>query len=490
MLQRCSHYQKSYKKRVNSPTAEFPSIIGTKRVDSLTYAHFGADAGGTWKILIAVTNLLRLNECHEHANICPMTSVSPIRLLVALSLIVGGAILATLVSQSGQQLMVVIGTGAMALYTILQHRQPVPLPDPALIERQRNEILDQGRWEAYREMIDPITDPILLVQNARVAAANPAAATVLGDHIIGEDVRIAIRHPAAADRLANPNAKHSGEPILLVGIGNANQRWELRIHALRDGLKLVQLSDRSSHHATERMRTDFVANASHELRTPLAAIKGFLETLEDPKAGKDDITRSRFLKIMYDEADRMQRLIEDLMSLSRIEAEKFELPSDQIDLSDLIRETRDFYISSRGKKEKDMLVTLPAQIPQIYGDRAQMAQVLHNLLSNAFKYGKKGSPVRIGIKPNQTATMLRLSISDQGEGIAPEHIPRLTERFYRVDKGRSKSIGGTGLGLAIVKHITERHGGRMEITSVLGEGTTVSVLLPIAKRTEKKSVEQ
>ena len=416
-----------------------------------------------------------------------MTSVSPVRLFVALSFIVGGAILASLLSQSGQQLMIVIATGALALFTVSQEPPVAPQPDPAALVRQRDQILNQGRWEAYREMINPITDPILLVQNARVAAANPAATKILGNHILGEDVRIAIRHPAAADRLANPDAKHSGEPILLVGVGSADQRWELRIHALRQGLKLVQMSDRSSRHAAERMRTDFVANASHELRTPLAAIKGFLETLEDPKAGKDDATRARFLKIMYDEADRMQRLIEDLMSLSRIEAEKFELPSDKIDISHLVNEARDFFINNRGKKEKDIRVTLPTDIPRIYGDQAQLAQVLNNLLSNAFKYGKRGAPVRIDVAPNRAGTMLCLSISDEGDGIAPEHIPRLTERFYRVDKGRSKSIGGTGLGLAIVKHISERHGGRMEITSEVGKGTTVSVLLPIASKTPTRA---
>ncbi len=410
-----------------------------------------------------------------------MTSIAPARLLVALLFIVGGAILASQLSQSGPQIIVVICSSVIALFTVLQDPPPPPPPDPAALERQRKRILYQGRSEAYQDIIDPITDPILLVRNARVAAANPAAAKVLGNHIVGEDVRIAIRHPAAADRLANPDAKHTGEPILLVGVGSTDQRWELRIHTLEDGLKLVQLSDQSSRYAAERMRTDFVANASHELRTPLAAIKGFLETLEDPKAGKDDATRARFLKIMYDEADRMQRLIEDLMSLSRIEAEKFQLPSDVIDLSDLVEEARDFYINSRGKNEKEIQVNLPADIPQIHGDRAQLSQVIYNLLSNAFKYGKKGAPVRIDVTPNKSGTMLSLAISDQGDGIAPEHIPRLTERFYRVDKGRSKSIGGTGLGLAIVKHISERHGGRMEITSKVGVGTTVSVLLPIAK---------
>ncbi|WP_417619769.1 sensor histidine kinase [Parasphingorhabdus sp.] len=412
-----------------------------------------------------------------------MTSVSPVRLFVALSFIVGGALLASQLTEAGQQMIIVIGTGAIALFTVLRNPPVPPLPDPAALERQRERILYQGRTQAYQDIIDPITNPILLILDARVAAANPAAAKLLGDHIVGEDVRIAIRHPAAADRLANPDAKHTGEPILLVGVGSADQRWELRIHALQDGLKLVQLSDRSSHYAAEKMRTDFVANASHELRTPLAAIKGFLETLENPEAGKDDATRTRFLKIMYDETQRMQRLIDDLMSLSRIEAEKFELPSEQIDLSDLIGEVRDFYINSRGKQEMEIQVSLPADMPLIYGDRAQLAQVVNNLLSNAFKYGKKGAPVRIDVAPNKTGTMLSLSISDEGDGIAPEHIPRLSERFYRVDKGRSKSIGGTGLGLAIVKHISERHGGRMEITSKMGTGTTVSVLLPIASKT-------
>ena len=329
-----------------------------------------------------------------------MTSVSSFRLLVALVFIL------------------------IALFTVLQDRPAASLPDPATLERQRKRILYQGRSEAYQDIINPITDPILLVRNAKVAAANPAAAKVLGDHIVG--------------------------------------------------------ADRSSRYAAERMRTDFVANASHELRTPLAAIKGFLETLEDPKAGKDDATRARFLKIMYNEADRMQRLVEDLMSLSRIEAEKFEIPSEQIDLSELVGEARDFYINSRGKKENEILVKAPADIPLIYGDRAQLSQVVNNLLSNAFKYGKKGAPVTISLAPNRSGTMLCLAISDQGDGIAAEHIPRLTERFYRVDKGRSKSIGGTGLGLAIVKHITERHGGRMEISSTVGQGTTVSIILPIA----------
>lgn len=375
--------------------------------------------------------------------------------------------------------MTVMGGVALAIIALQPSRETAP--DPSHVERQKRQILYQGRAEAYQDVINPITDPILLVRNAKVAAANPSAEAVLGNHIIGEDVRIAIRHPAAADRLANPDAQHSGEPILLVGVGSADQRWELRIHGLEDGLKLVQLSDQSSRYAADRMRTDFVANASHELRTPLAAIKGFLETLEDPAAGKDDDTRSRFLKIMYDEADRMQKLVEDLMSLSRIEAEKYQLPEEPVDLEKLIADVRDFYLDSRGRKEKDFQVSLPDNMPMIKGDSSQLSQLLHNLVSNAYKYGGKGETVTVSVELSRSGSMLRLNVIDKGDGIPADHIPRLTERFYRIDKGRSKAIGGTGLGLAIVKHITERHGGRMEITSEMGVGTRVCIFLPVIK---------
>ena len=229
------------------------------------------------------------------------------------------------------------------------------------------------------------------------------------------------------------------------------------------------------------MRTDFVANASHELRTPLASIKGFIETLENPEAGKDEETRARFLQIMYQEADRMQRLVEDLMSLSRIEAEKYQLPSEPVDLAKLVAEVKAVFLNGRNKKDDNFIVSLPDNLPMIQGDYAQLSQLLDNLVRNAYKYGRRGAPISVAIEPNRNGSMLRLSVTDQGEGIAAEHIPRLTERFYRVDKGRSKSIGGTGLGLAIVKHITERHGGRMEITSEQGIGTTVAIFLPAIK---------
>lgn len=421
---------------------------------------------------------------HKHPDfiaLVNMNTISPIRLIIAILLIIGGAVLATQISAILLKIIIMSAFGAVALAIIALDDHTPPQPDSSVFERQRKRIFDQGKAEAYQQIIEPMTDPILLVRNAKVAAANPAAKNFLGSHIIGEDVRIAIRHPAAADRLANPTAQHTGEPILLVGVGSAGQRWELRINAIADGLKLVQLSDQSSHYAAERMRTDFVANASHELRTPLAAVKGFIETLEDPEAGKDDETRARFLKIMYQEAERMQRLVEDLMSLSRIEAEKYQLPSEPVNLANLITDVKDVFLSGRNKQEEDFIISAPPNLPMIPGDYAQLSQLLHNLISNAFKYGRPGAPLSITVEPNHNDSMLRLSVIDQGEGIAAEHLHRLTERFYRVDKGRSKSIGGTGLGLAIVKHITERHAGRMKITSEKGVGTNVTVFLPIIR---------
>jgi two-component system phosphate regulon sensor histidine kinase PhoR len=225
------------------------------------------------------------------------------------------------------------------------------------------------------------------------------------------------------------------------------------------------------------MRADFVANASHELRTPLASLLGFIETLEDEKAGGDPALRNRFLGVMAGEAQRMQRLVADLLSLSRIESEKYRLPADTVDLAALIASVADELRQTDPKRGADIALHIAKVLPTVTGDRAQLSQLLHNLVGNAMKYGRAGTAVTIRLVADAPGT-LTLTVSDQGEGIAPEHLPRLTERFYRVDSGRSRALGGTGLGLAIVKHIVERHRGRLAIASTPGEGTTMTVLLP------------
>ncbi|WP_312487073.1 ATP-binding protein [Sphingomonas sp.] len=332
------------------------------------------------------------------------------------------------------------------------------------------------------EALDAIIEPVLLIDDGRVSLANRAARTLLGAHIVGEDARIAIRHPAAAERLMSQRSADPEQPISLVGLGSLDHRWDMRVADITSGQRIVHLIDQTGHDAAERMRVDFVANASHELRTPLASILGFIETLGD-EAGDDPEIRTRFLKVMFDEARRMQRLVEDLISLSRIEADKYRQPAQSTDLGDLVENVWEEFLDSGAPRAKDVVCELAEDLPPIAGDRAQLSQMLHNLIGNAMKYGRADTPIRVSLA--QDGPMLRLSVADRGEGIAPGHLPRLTERFYRVDSGRSRSIGGTGLGLAIVKHIVERHRGRLEIASEVGVGTTVTVRLPPLKTTEK-----
>jgi two-component system phosphate regulon sensor histidine kinase PhoR len=325
-------------------------------------------------------------------------------------------------------------------------------------------------------VIEAIAEPVLVIADNRVEAANSGARELLGGHVLGEDVRVAIRHPAAAERLIRADNGNPVAPIHLVGLGTRDQRWEMRVRTLADGRRVVHLIDRTGSYAAERMRVDFVANASHELRTPLASLLGYVETLRED-AGDDPGTRARFLKIVFGEAQRMQRLIEDLISLSRIEAEKYRAPDQAVNLPDLIEAVT---VELSGSPRAADLVTQIADIAPVAGDPTQLSQLLHNVIGNAMKYGREGTPVTVTLEPEGDA-MVRLSVSDEGEGIPPQHIPRLTERFYRVDSGRSRSLGGTGLGLAIVKHIVERHRGRLDIASTVGKGTTVTMLLPIRR---------
>jgi two-component system phosphate regulon sensor histidine kinase PhoR len=261
-------------------------------------------------------------------------------------------------------------------------------------------------------------------------------------------------------------------------LGTLDQRWEMRVGDTPGGYRVVHLIDQTGNYAAERMRVDFVANASHELRTPLASVLGFIETLSD-EAGDDPQVRGRFLKIMFDEARRMQRLVEDLISLSRIEAEKYRLPDRAVNLAELIGEVRSELVEASDLRGRDVVVDIDPSVPPVTGDRAQLSQLLHNLIGNAMKYGRPGTPVTVRLEQEGTG-MARIGVTDEGDGIAPEHLPRLTERFYRADAGRSRSLGGTGLGLAIVKHIIERHRGRLDIGSVIGRGTVVTVDLPLA----------
>lgn len=334
----------------------------------------------------------------------------------------------------------------------------------------------------FRALLEAISDPLLFIERGRIVCANQSARRLLGTHIEGEDARIAIRHPAAAERLSNIGPMADPASVELVGLGTRDQRWQMHIAPFGEAAqawRLVHLAENSGAYAAERMRVDFVANASHELRTPLAGILGFIETLADPDLGKDDETRQRFLTIMDGEARRMQRLVDDLISLSRIEAEKYRAPDATVDLRELVAETVNVFRTSRGERGREVEMTIAEERQAVQGDRAQLSQLLHNLIGNSVKYGRPGTPIRVMLNAGPNG-MSRVSVADEGEGIGPDHLPRLTERFYRVDSGRSRAMGGTGLGLAIVKHIVERHRGRLDIASTLGKGTTITVLLPPA----------
>jgi len=393
----------------------------------------------------------------------PFTLRTLVALAVAAVAILAGELLGA--GAEGGTVMLV-GTIAAVLIAAGSGELPEP-PRPA-----EPVALPPARHSA--ELIEAIVEPILLIEAGRVAQANDPARALLGQHILGQDVRLAIRHPAAAEALTG-TAPAPG-PVDLVGLGTLDQRWEMRVTPLSDGQRIVHLIDQTARDAAERMRVDFVANASHELRTPLASILGFVETLSDDKAGADPEVRARFLNVLLGEAKRMQRLVEDLISLSRIEADKYRLPATPIDLASLIEEVHAELADSHDPRAEDLIGEIDSNVPAVAGDRAQLSQVLHNLIGNAMKYGRAHSPVVTRLWRDGTG-MVRITVADEGEGIAPEHLPRLTERFYRVDAGRSRGLGGTGLGLSIVKHIVERHRGRLDLHSVPGKGTIATVAL-------------
>jgi len=322
-------------------------------------------------------------------------------------------------------------------------------------------------------ILDAIDEPALIVGSGKVKGANQAAQSLLGEAIQGRDLRFAIRHPLALDTiLAGRQAD-----LELIGIGSAERPWHLSVRPLAGGT-LVLLSDRSIVRAAERMRTDFVANASHELRTPLATIIGYAETLGEEGPVSDEM-RSRFGATIEAEARRMLRIVEDLMSLSRIEADRYRIPSEDVDMAEVARIAIEHSAMQAERRGCRIESQIEEPIPILKGDFGQLLQLADNLVGNAIRYGCNDRCIAITVKVAGEGNRVLFSVKDGGDGIAPEHLPRLTERFYRVDSARSRESGGTGLGLAIVKHIVERHRGEMRIDSSPGQGTEVSVSLPV-----------
>lgn len=318
----------------------------------------------------------------------------------------------------------------------------------------------------------------------RVVASNEKAIHVLGEGLTGRNYITALRQPDVLQAIEHCIKNKQTQTTHFLGEGDI--KFDLRCACLTDGIKgvLVTLNDITEIEKSAQLHSDFVANVSHELRTPLTSVMGFIETLQGP--AKDDRKASeRFLAIMADETARMNRLVDDLLSLSRVEAQSQRRPSERVTLDELLASVA--HRLGRKAEETNASINLELKSNEILlGDTDQLRQVFTNLIENALKYGGEGVAVTLASAPalydaRLRENAVRISVRDTGAGFNPIHIPRLTERFYRIDSHRSREMGGVGLGLAIVKHIISRHRGRMDVKSAVGQGAEFTVYLPSAK---------
>lgn len=333
-----------------------------------------------------------------------------------------------------------------------------------------------------RRLADTLGDPLVIFNRDKdILFANRAAVLAFGDLTPGMALPLKFRAPELVELVARVirdgraqlHEYHERVPI---------ERWYQVSAAAVDsagGLYLLVFSDRGELRRTEKMRSDFIANASHELRTPLASISGFIETLAGP-ARNDPAAQKKFLAIMKDQTDRMARLIDDLLSLSRLEMKPHSRPDRLVDIREIVSGVVRSLENLAGEQGISVEEQYPDGAIEAPGDRDELIQVFENLLSNAYKYGQTGKRVVISVdrRKSDGADAIAVSIRDFGQGIPREHIPRITERFYRVDAETSRVRKGTGLGLSIVKHILTRHRGKLLVESEVGKGSTFTVVLP------------
>jgi two-component system phosphate regulon sensor histidine kinase PhoR len=327
------------------------------------------------------------------------------------------------------------------------------------------------------QLINALPDGAIVIDgSATVLAANSLAEDALNLRLAGLNVSAVIRNASFIDALATVLADGAAQSVDIEVRGKPPRQLSAHISPMKgSGWVLILLRDLTREQAIEKMRSDFVANASHEMRTPLASIMGTIETLQG--AGKNDAkARDMFLETMMGQARRMKRLIDDLLTLSRIELNEHVRPNAKVSLVDVARQAKSNLSSLAEEAGVAVEITTSGAV-SVAGDAEELLQVVQNLLENAIKYG--GSGGRVEITCTQTGRDGTLSVRDFGKGISEVHIPRLTERFYRVNTQESRQRGGTGLGLAIVKHIVLRHRGRLDINSGLGQGSTFSVSIPL-----------
>lgn len=342
---------------------------------------------------------------------------------------------------------------------------------------------DAGNSKLLAALLEAMPDAaIAIADDARTIAANSLALQIWPRLVPGDYLGLALRAPDVLEAAAQVFEKGESQSVEwreLVPVERSFEAHAARLSVFETPLALIVIKDVSETRRMERMRVDFVANASHELRTPLASVLGFIETLQGP-ARNDTAAREKFLAIMRDQARRMARLVDDLLSLSRIEQHLHVQPQDRVDLVEVARHVAD----TLSPLAREYRVTLRINAPSpvfIAGDRDELLRVAENLIENAIKYGSEGAgpAPAVDITVAAIAKEAVFSVRDFGHGIDQEHLPRLTERFYRVDTPASRTKGGTGLGLAIVKHIVARHRGALNITSTAGEGAEFRVIIPV-----------
>lgn len=320
---------------------------------------------------------------------------------------------------------------------------------------------------------------LIVGHDERILAANPATTALLGRDLVGRHLSFVLRQPDILQAVSLAlTARRPGTARQVVPGPSHEIIHRVTISPIDLGV-ICLFQDISDQEQAEAMRRDFVANVSHELRTPLTSLLGFIETLRGP-ARDDPAARERFLAIMAQEAGRMNRLVQDLLHLSRVEAQERQRPETRHDLAALTRAALAGLRPLAEAAGVDIVTQgLDSPLP-ILADPDQITQVVTNLAENAIKYGAAGKRVEVtlGREAGPRGPLVRLAVTDHGEGIAPQHLPRLAERFYRIDGHRSREKGGTGLGLAIVKHIAHRHRGRLSIDSAPGQGSTFAVILP------------
>ena len=341
--------------------------------------------------------------------------------------------------------------------------------------------------KTLKSIVDAIAYPAMVLSPTyRILEANADAANFFETELPGLDVVRVLRQPEVKQALERVGQAQSRQTCDIVIHSNVPRTFLVAVGPLLNGDDgtdyLLTLTDISFQLDAEKSRSTFVSNVSHELRSPLTTLMGVVETLQGP-ARDDERARDRFLELMHTETRRMSRLVADLLNLAKQEAVEHVRPTNAVSLQNILGQVVDALEASDTYAQGRLQLEMSADVPRVRGTEDDLFEVFRNLVENALRYSPPDSPVSIRLSLEESVAPTRpdravVEIEDCGDGIAAEHIPHLTERFYRVDKGRSREMGGTGLGLAIVKHIVNRHRGRLGFDSEPGRGTTVTVALP------------